>query len=324
MRPGLANPLHGSRTDIASTAGRIATYTSGTATAEGPANPLLLIHSINAVGSAFEVKPLYDHYADKRPVHALDLPGFGQSDRHDREYTARMMTDAVHATVAKLQEANGGQPVDAVALSLSCEFIARAAMENPAAFRSLALISPTGFEGKARDASVPGNRGKPWLLNALNWSVWDRGIFRLLTMRPVIRKFLEKAWGSKNIDEALLAYDYETGQQPGARHAPYYFVAGYLFSTDALRVYESLQLPVWMAHGVRGDFVDYHHKDRVANRANWHIEQFETGAFPHFEVLDQVTRSYDSFLGALTTMADTSAASHAAAAPGPERKLKMI
>jgi pimeloyl-ACP methyl ester carboxylesterase len=296
VRSGLANPLHGSRTDIISTAGRLATYSSGTALPGGIPNPLLLIHSINAVGSAFEVKPLYDLYANTRQVHAVDLPGFGQSERHDREYNARIMTDAIHTVVAKLREANGNQPVDAVALSLSCEFLARAAVEKPEAFRSLAFISPTGFEGKARDNRVPGNRGKPWLLKTLYWPIWKRGIFRLLTKRPVIRKFLEKAWGSKNIDEPLLDYDCETARQHGARHAPYYFVAGYLFSTDALRLYETLKLPVWFAHGVRGDFVDYRHKDRVASRANWTIVQFEAGAFPHFEVLDQLARSYDSFL----------------------------
>jgi pimeloyl-ACP methyl ester carboxylesterase len=292
----LPNPLHGSRTDIISTAGRLATYSSGTAIPGGHSNPLLLIHSINAVGSAFEVKPLYDLYARTRQVHAIDLPGFGQSERHDREYNARMMTDAIHTAVAKLREANGNQPVDAVALSLSCEFLARAAVEKPEAFRSLGLISPTGFEGKARDNRVPGNRGKPWLLKALYWPIWKRGIFRLLTKRPVIRKFLEKAWGSKTIDEPLLDYDCLTARQHGARHAPYSFVAGYLFSTDALRLYETLKLPVWMAYGVRGDFVDYRHKTRVAGRPNWTIIQFESGAFPHFEMLGKVADSYDSFL----------------------------
>jgi len=321
VRSGLANPLHGSRTDIITTAGRVATYTSGTPSPAGPANPLLLIHSVNAVASAFEVRPLYDAYADERPVHAIDLPGFGQSERHDREYNERVMTDALHAAVARLREANGNQPVDAVALSLSCEFLARAAMEDPAAFRSVGFISPTGFEGKARDASAPGNRAKPWLLKALYWPIWKRGIFRLLTMPPVIRKFLEKAWGSKSIDEPLFAYDCETARQHGARHAPYYFVAGYMFSTDILRVYESLRLPVWMAHGVRGDFVDYRHKTRVAGRSNWTIEQFETGAFPHFEVLDQVTHSYDRFIESLTTAAD---GAPVALAPTSERKLKAI
>ena len=63
----------------------------------------------------------------------------------------------------------------------------------------------------------------------------------LLTTKPVIRKFLEKTWGTKNIDTGLLEYDVETTHQPGAKHAPYYFVSGYLFSKDILNIYQSIK-----------------------------------------------------------------------------------
>ncbi|MFL9500966.1 alpha/beta fold hydrolase [Rhodopseudomonas palustris] len=295
-RTGLANPVAGARTDITSVVGRFAIYAAGDAQPNGSTTPLLLIHSINAAGSAYEVKPLYDYYARQRPVYAIDLPGFGQSDRDDREYTARMMTDAVHAAVEQIRRIHGEQPIDALALSLASEFLARAAIETPQAFRSLGFISPTGFEGRARDDRTPGTRGRSWIIDVLRVKLWDRGFFKMLTARPVIRKFLEKAWGSKDIDEPMVDYDYATTHQPGARHAPYYFVAGFMFSTDILHVYEQLRLPVWMAHGVRGDFVDYRHKSRVAGRSNWTIVQFDTGAFPHFEVLDQVVSSYNQFL----------------------------
>ncbi|MBB5045614.1 pimeloyl-ACP methyl ester carboxylesterase [Rhodopseudomonas rhenobacensis] len=294
--PALANPLAGSRTDIVSVSGRIATYAAGQNPEGENAPPLLLIHSINAAGSAFEVKPLYDFYSGKRRVFALDLPGFGQSERSDHAYTVRTMTDAVHAAVEKLREAHGGAPIDALALSLSCEFLARAALETPDAFRSLGFISPTGFEGKARDDVTHGTLGKRWLLDGLKATSWKRGVFGLLTFRPVMRKFLESAWGSKTIDEPLLDYDYITAHQPGAEHAAFYFVAGYMFSKDILRIYQALKMPVWMSHGTKGSFTDYRHKKRVTNRLNWTIDVFEAGAFPHFEVLGQVTNAYDAFL----------------------------
>lgn len=295
-RSRLADPVLGTRTDIESRAGRLAIYSTGATMPSGSAVPLLLIHSINAAGSAFEVRPLYDHYARSRPVYAIDLPGFGQSDRSDRRYDARLMTDAVHAAVAHIRERHGARPIDALALSLSSEFLARAATEAPDDFRSLAFISPTGFEGKARDQRTFATRGKAWLLDSLRVSLWDERFFAMLTARPVIRKFLEKAWGSKTIDEPMVEYDYNTTHQPGARYAPYYFVAGYMFSMDALRIYEALNHPVWMSYGTRGDFVDYHHKTRVEGRPNWTIVKFDTGAFPQFEVLGDVVRSYDRFL----------------------------
>ena len=57
---------------------------------------------------------------------------------------------------------------------------------------------------------------------------------------------------SKNIDEGLLNFDVVTTHQPGAEHAPYYFVSRFLFSNDILNIYKSISTPVWMIHGVRG------------------------------------------------------------------------
>ncbi|MBB4197117.1 alpha/beta hydrolase [Rhodoblastus sphagnicola] len=290
--PKLPNPLSGHRTDINGAAGRIAIYSAGGA--EGVA-PLLLIHSINATPSAYEVKPLFDHYAGKRPVYALDLPGFGQSDRSDRAYSVKLMTDAIHAAVEEIGRRHAGA-VDALALSLSCEFLARAALERPASFRTLAFISPTGFEGVPRDDARGGNRGMPWLRAALNVPLWSHGLFNALTSRSSIKFFLKKTFGSQDFDQGMWDYAYLTTHQPGARYAPYAFVSGYLFSKDALLLYKRLTHPVWMAHGVRGDFVDYRHETQVQGRANWRFNVFPTGAFPHFERLDAVTSAYDGFL----------------------------
>jgi pimeloyl-ACP methyl ester carboxylesterase len=290
--PALPDPLSGKRTDLNSASGRIAMY-SARGASDGV--PLLLIHSVNATPSAYEVRPLFDFYAGKRPVYALDLPGFGQSDRSDRDYSIKIMTDAIHAAVDEIRRHHAG-PVDALALSLSCEFLARAALEQPASFRTLAFISPTGFEGAARDDANGGNRGMPWLRTALDVPLWSRGLFNALTSRSSIKFFLQKTFGSQEFDQGMWDYAYLTTHQPGARYAPYAFVSGYLFSKDALLLYERLTHPVWMAHGVRGDFVDYRHKPVVEGRANWRFNVFPSGAFPHFEMLDAVTRAYDGFL----------------------------
>ena len=53
-----------------------------------------------------------------------------------------------------------------------------------------------------------------------------------------------------------------------------------------------------MSHGVRGDFTDYRGRSIVAHKPNWHFDVFQTGALPHFEVLDEFTARYDRFLQA--------------------------
>jgi pimeloyl-ACP methyl ester carboxylesterase len=289
-------PLHpalpGRQECLASGAGGLNFY--GTNEADGV--PLLLIHSVNAAANAYEVRPLYRHYARSRPVYALDLPGFGFSERSDRIYTPGLMTEAIQAVVAEIRRRHGGQRIDAMALSLSTEFLARAALAHPDAYRSLGLISPTGFDRRYEARNPSGN---DTARAAVAFPLWGRALFDLLVSRPSMRFFLEKTWGSKEIDEGLLAYDQASAHQPGAEHAPFSFLAGHLFASEPGRLYPRLDLPVWMVHGTRGDFVDYRHADRFLDDPNWTIAVLETGAFPHFERLPEVTASYDAFLARL-------------------------
>ena len=286
------------------TAGRIGYYAAGPDDGDTGAPPLLLVHSINAAGSAREVRPLYEHYRTSRTVYAPDLPGFGSAERGPRDYTPRLMTDAVLAMVDEIRRRHGPAPVDALAVSLGCEFLARAASERPGQFRSLALVSPTGFNGAKPWLGSPGShRGSAFMHAFFTFPLWSRPFWSLLTSRVSMRFFLEKTWGSKDIDEGLLDYDHLVAHQPGARHAPFRFVSGYLFSADITRIYEALEQPVWMAHGERGDFVDYRQKDRLADRPNWRMQVFDTGALPHFELPGEFISAYDAFLRDVATRA---------------------
>ncbi|MCK2052919.1 alpha/beta fold hydrolase [Methylobacterium sp. 37f] len=266
--------------------------------AAGPAEgvPLLLIHSVNAAANAYEVRPLYRHYAKERPVYALDLPGFGFSERSDRIYTPELMTQAIHAMAAEIRRRHPGTAIDAVALSLSAEFLARAALERPDDYRSLGLISPTGFDKRYARRNPSGSDTARAVAAC---PLWGRALFDLLVSRPSMRFFLEKTWGSRDIDEGLLAYDQVSAHQPGAEFAPFSFLAGHLFATETGQVYPRLDRPVWMVHGTRGDFVDYRHADRFRDDPRWTVEVLETGAFPHFERLNAVTARYDAFLARL-------------------------
>ena len=297
--PAVPPALPGESFDLASPAGRLRVYRSVPAQA-ATATPLLLVHSVNAAGSAREVRPLYEHYREKRPVIAFDLPGFGLSEQGDRDYSPRLMTDAVLAVVQELRRRHGATPIDALGVSLGSEFLARAAVESPASFRSIALVSPTGFNGTTRRLGPPGSTRKvPGLHAVLSVPLWGAGLFRALTRPGVIRFFLEKTWGGKAIDEDLWRYDTLITRQPGAHHAPLHFLGGGLFSGDVNALYDALAMPVWMSHGARGDFVDYRGKAAYTAKPNWHFDVFETGAMPYFEMPAEFARRYDAFLASI-------------------------
>jgi pimeloyl-ACP methyl ester carboxylesterase len=297
MSAALPAAVSGERFEFASRAGRLSCYVAG----EGA--PMLLVHSINAAGCAAEVRPLHEHYRATRTVFSIELPGFGFSERSDRRYTPRLMTDALHAVVEQIRQRCGPAPIDALAVSLSSEYLARAAAEAPGHYRSVALVSPTGFMGLKPWRGAPGStRGLPWLHRALRGpgAGWGGALFRGLTRPGVIRYFLRRTWGGQEIDETLWAYDVITTRQPGAEHAPLHFLSAGLFSADIHTVYEQLAMPVWMSHGVRGDFTDYRGKVIVEGRPNWRFSVFPTGAMPYFEVPESFCEAYDAFLAAAT------------------------
>jgi pimeloyl-ACP methyl ester carboxylesterase len=276
--------------------GSISIYSAGPQGEASGLPPLLLIHSINAAASAAEVEPLFTHYRQQRPVYAIELPGFGFSDRSDRSYTPRLMTDALHAALAIIQSENGGKVADVLAVSLSTEFAARAKYEAPHSIRRLALVSPTGFRGKKlRYGPAGGTLGLPWLYRLLTLDFWRQGIFNSLTRPSVIRYFLNGAWGTENIDETFWRYCLLTSRQPGAANAPFYFVSAFLFSTDINHLYESLDCPVWVSMATRGDFTDYRGRHSVEDKTNWQFHAVEGGALPFFENLSSFTKKLDPF-----------------------------
>jgi pimeloyl-ACP methyl ester carboxylesterase len=300
--PSLPPPVPGEALRLNGRAGPMTVHVAG----QGP--PLLLVHSVNAAASAAEVRPLHTHYAATRTVFSPDLPGYGLSERSDRPYTPRLMTDALHDVSALIHQRCGPAPFDALAVSLASEFLARAATERPADYRSLALVSPTGFNGTTPRRGAPGStREMAWLGGLFRGpgQIWGGALFRGLTRPGVIRYFLKRTWGSDQIDEDLWAYDVLTTRQPGAEFAPLCFLSGAMFSADIHIVYESLTAPVWVTHGVRGDFTDYRGLGLVSERANWQVAVLPTGALPYFEVPQQFIAGYDAFLAGVRPPAET-------------------
>lgn len=268
---------------------------------EGSGPPLVLVHSVNAASSAAEMRPLYERYCATRTVFAIDLPGFGLSERSDRRYDPRLMTDALHALAGQVRHRCGAVPIDALALSLGCEFLARAAVEQPTQWGRLAFVSPTGVAGmKSRRGPAGSTRAMPWLHALLSAKPWSRGLYRGLTQPAVIRYFLQRTWGSKSIDEILWRYDVLTARQPGARFAPLHFLSGGLFSQDIHRIYETVAQPVWLSHGVRGDFKDFRGLRLVQGSGTWRSTVYQTGALPYFELPTEFFREFDAFLAGKT------------------------
>lgn len=288
----LPPPFDGERLSCTRRAGRLS-YT-----AKGRGAPVLLLHSINAAACAYEVRPIWEAASPNRRYYAPDLPGFGHSDRSDRRYDQTLYVDAIADMLDEIEAAHGPVPVDVVALSLTCEFLARAVVRAPHRFRRLAFVTPTGFQKGAGRLTGPAGatREVPGVNAVVSLPLLGDALWGALVSRPSIRFFLQKTFGSKDIDEGLFTYCYLTAHQPGAKYAPLAFVTGRLFSADVRSLYGQLTLPIWVARATRGDFADFSEAGWLADRTNWTVEPFPTGALVHFQDPARFMAGLETFL----------------------------
>ncbi|MBZ0280142.1 MAG: alpha/beta fold hydrolase [Anaerolineae bacterium] len=260
-----------------------------------PGRPLVLLHSINAAASAYEMRPLFEHYRELRPVYALDLPGFGFSERSEREYSPRLYIQAV----LDFLMSEVGQPADVIALSLGGEFAAHAALARPDLFRSLTMISPTGFTKREHQESVQwvSQKGLSQGLHGLfAFPLWSQAFYDLLATRSSIRYFLQMNF-EDTVDKGLEDYAYATSHQPGARHAPLYFISGNLFTANIYEaVYKRLETPTLVIYdrdpNVRFDLLE----NILHEGEDWNAARIApTLGLPQFEQLPHTTRAIDQF-----------------------------
>jgi pimeloyl-ACP methyl ester carboxylesterase len=257
--------------------------------------PLVLIHSINAAASAYEMRPLFLRYHSRRPVFALDLPGFGFSSRQKRIYSPALY----EAAVLDFLQTQVGEPADVVALSLGSEFAARAALVAPERFSSLTLISPTGFSQRQdkRGPQAASRSGSSDFIHPLfSLPVWARPFYDLLTTRTSIKYFLEQSFVGA-VPQDLIDYAYATAHQPDAEHAPLYFLSGKLFTPNIRRnVYERLQVPTLVLYD-RDNFTSFETlPELLSMNKSWQgVRLVPTLGMPHFERTEDVSEVLDRF-----------------------------
>ncbi len=277
----LPPPVDADVTDVVTTPiGDVVVHRAGS----GDETPVVLVHAVNAAASAFEVRPLFDRWRQSRRVVAPDLPGFGASERGDHAYTPESMAEALGAVL----ETTGAAHV--VALSLGCEFAARAALDRPDLVADLTLISPTGFD--LRQAGGP----PAFVGTVIRTPLVGQALFDLLTTRPSTRWFLSRSFVGEP-DDGLIEYACATARQPGARFAPAAFLGGTLFTADAATtLYGPLDVPVLVVYD-RDRYTTFERvPDFVAGDDRRRVARIpDTLGLPHFEGLEATTSAIEAF-----------------------------
>ena len=262
---------------------------------DGSGIPFVLLHSINAAGSSYEMKPIFDFLVrnTSRPVFALDWLGFGRSDRPPVRYSPevyerhlrRFLSEHVH------------QPADIIALSLACEYTAAVASALPYLVNRVVLISPTGLspdEGTARWQKA--------LIAASERVGAFEIFFTRLTQPDVLRGFYERqVFASGQVPEDLVDYARATTLVRGAHHAPRYFVQGELRrGREAGRLYAQLGVPLLLVAPKKDEALVQHFDDLAYLESHdsslLRIVRTDSGLMPHWEQPEAFLEEIRAFL----------------------------
>src|SRR6188472_3397672 len=128
-------------------------------TRHGEGKPVLLLHGIYPGASSFEWRHVVPALAEQYRVIAVDLLGFGRSDRPAARYTPGLYQALLGDVMARIIH----EPCAVVASGLTAAQLVALAGRDPRHIASMALVAPTGVAFR-RDPAPSANRTTRLLL----------------------------------------------------------------------------------------------------------------------------------------------------------------
>lgn len=204
---------------------------------------VLFVHGVGAGARAFMWRRNFLPLARDFRVYALDLLGFGYSDKpanapYSADLYVEMLSDFLREVV--------GRPAGVVAHTLSAAFAVRVADERPEAVGPLVLVSPTGADHLS---ARPGMTGAAFY-GLLHSPVLGTSFYNAMTSERGVSDYaLSQLFYEKRfVTPRLVAHYYAVSHLPGAQHAATAFLSGYL-NTDIRTPFERLRQPVTLVWG---------------------------------------------------------------------------
>jgi pimeloyl-ACP methyl ester carboxylesterase len=263
-------------------------------TVKGSGAPLVLVHGIYAGASSYEYRKVFDLLARDFRVYALDLLGFGLSEKPPVTYTPMLYQELIEDFVRQVV---GGmeQPVAVIASTLGAAYTIRAAADRPGLFSRLVLIEPTGFADLADGGETAARR---FWRAVLRSPLIGEAIYNAIASRPSIRYFLEAQTYAKGypVSDDIIDHYHTYAHQPGSRYAPASFISGTL-NTSVASSYAVLTQPILLCWGKDARFTPLENA-RTFREANPRAELrvFDCGALPQEELPEEFTRDVTSWL----------------------------
>ena len=185
--------------------------------------PIVFVHGIGPGLSSFMWRKNFDVLSEKFRVYALDLLGFGFSDKPaGAPYSPDLYVELISDFI---REVAGGQ-ANVVASSLGAAYVVRVAEEHPELVSALILNAPAGYDTLN---TRPGMAGAAFY-GLLQSPVLGTSFYNVMASERSIRDYARRTlfYDYRRVTDRLVSNLYATSHQPGAQHAVAAFLSGYL------------------------------------------------------------------------------------------------
>ncbi len=252
-------------------------------TMSGAGAPVVLVHGPGIGASSYEMRYLSEALAGAYTVIALDLLGFGLSDRPDVAYSGDLYVRLLRDFISQVP----GQPAMVIASGLSGWYALAAAAAAPEQVPALVLSAPPPPTGSAQ----PSGGVRRLTDTMLGAPIIGQGLFNARTGRNTIRAELrDRLYANPElVTESMVDAKFAMARQPSARYAVQALLLGKL-SLPIASIIEQNNIPLLVVFGaqanqnprpIAAEYVRHAPRTQVA-----FIER--AGSLPHEEQAERV------------------------------------
>ena len=256
----------------------------------GSGTPLLLVHSLGPGHDCEEWRGVAESLADRHEVFALDLLGWGRSDKPAIQYDSELYIQLLSDFMADVIR----EPAAVAGAGLSAAYVVQSVLDQPDAVTAVALIGPRGL-GDEEDPDL----GDALLHRLLRLPVVGTSALNLYTSLPAIQRRLRREIYSTadRVDAGSVQHHYRSSHQPGSHLALAALLSGYC-NHGVPRDLTRVQAPVLLAWGRSATSPPVENADLwLTGLPGATLEVFaNTGDLPHLEVPARFAETLGAFL----------------------------
>jgi len=190
---------------------------------QNPGMPIVFVHGIGAGISSFMWRKNFDALSDKFRVYAIDMLGFGFSDKPAAaHYSADLYVELISDFIREV----AGGPANVVASSLGAAYAVCVAEEHPELVNALILNAPAGYDTLNTRPRMSGAA----FYGLLQSPVLGTSFYNVMASERSIRDYARRTlfYDYRRVTNRLVSNLYATSHQAGAQHAVAAFLSGYL------------------------------------------------------------------------------------------------